>query len=135
MNHFELLGRLTNEPQRNNQMINFTIAVERGKDQNGNKQTDFPRITVFGKTADVIERYLHKGKRVAVEGNIRTGSYQDKTGRTVYTTDLIAFKVDIIDWDNQQSNQQTGYQNNYQGYQQNQYTPPNFDDIDGNVPY
>ena len=135
MNHFELLGRLTADPKRNGPAVSFTLAIDRGKDQNGNKQTDFPRIATFGKVAETCERNLHKGARVAVEGRIQTGSYQGKDGQTVYTTDLNASRVDIIDWPDKQEDNRMPTPSYSHYPQQEQYVPPNFDAIDGNVPY
>lgn len=71
----------------------FTVAIDRGKD----KGADFPRVVAFGKTAENVQKYTAKGKRVAVEGSIHTGSY-DKNGEKVYTTEVNAFKVEFLDW-------------------------------------
>ena len=60
------------------------------------KQADFIRITTFGKQAENCDRYLHKGKQVAVNGRIQTGSYKNKEGQTVYTTDVIANNVEFL---------------------------------------
>lgn len=103
MNRVELIGRLTRDPvvryTSGEQMAvaSFTLAVDRpGKDKNGNKQADFPRVTAFGKTAETIEKYVKKGTAIAVEGRIQTGSYDDKNGNKVYTTDVIADRVEFL---------------------------------------
>ena len=59
-------------------------------------QADFPRIVVFGKQAENCNKFLGKGKQVAVQGRIQTGSYQDKDGKTIYTTDVIADRVQFL---------------------------------------
>ena len=99
MNTVILIGRLTRDPElmftpaTNTAITRFSIAVDRqGKDN----QADFIRITVFGKLAENCDRYLHKGKQVAVQGRIQTGSYKNKEGRTVYTTDVIANTVQFL---------------------------------------
>lgn len=109
MNSVELIGRLTRDPDvrytSGSQMAvaTFTIAIDRPQRQDGGeKQTDFPRITVFGRQAETCEKYLKKGRMVAIQGRIQTGSYQNKNGDTVYTTDVVANRVEFIDWGGQQ---------------------------------
>lgn len=102
MNNVVLIGRLTRDPElryipeSQNAVATFTIAVDRpfAKD----KQADFIRITVFGKPAENCERFLAKGRQVAIQGRLQTGSYKDKEGRTVYTTDVIAERVEFLEW-------------------------------------
>lgn len=97
-----LIGRPTRDPdfratKNGNMVANFTLAVDRDyRDENGNKQTDFPRITAWGKTAELIEKYVKKGSKIAVEGSIMTGSYE-KDGQKVYTTDVNASRVVFLD--------------------------------------
>lgn len=104
MNLVLISGRLTKDPEvrctTGTQMdvAVFTLAIDRGKDKNGEDMgADFPRVTVFGKQAENCERFLGKGCRVSVQGRIQTGSYE-KDGRTVYTTDVIASRVEFIDF-------------------------------------
>ena len=84
--------------------LNLTIAIDRGKDKDGNdKGTDFPRVTVFGRQAENCGRFLAKGKKVAVEAHVQTGSYQ-KDGKTFYTTDIIADRVEFLEWKEKEPN-------------------------------
>lgn len=93
MNNVILIGRLCADPEtRYTQgettmaVSKYTIAVDRrGKD----KGTDFIRCVAFGKNGEFAEKYLTKGMKIAIIGHIQTGSYQDKDGRKVYTTDVI----------------------------------------------
>jgi single-strand DNA-binding protein len=62
------------------------------------KTADFIRIVSFGKTAELCERYLAKGRLVAVQGRIQTGQYKDKNGETRYTTDVVADRVQFLEW-------------------------------------
>ena len=97
----------------------FTLAIDRGKDKNGEDMgADFPRVTVFGKQAENCERYLAKGCRVAVQGKIQTGSYEDKNGQKVFTTDVIAQRVEFIDFKekNPQNANQSAWNDNPPGY-------------------
>lgn len=157
MNSVELIGRLTRDPdiRRNTQntVVTFTLAVDRhDKDNNA----DFPRVTCFGQTADYVAQYVKQGRLVAVQGRIQTGSYTNKKGDTVYTTDVVAFRVEGLPEGNHQQYQQgqqvqqPQYQQQYATpapnqyptqapqppqYQQQQYVPPNFEEIDEDVPY
>lgn len=68
----------------------FTLAVDRKYKKEGEQQTaDFINCIAFGKTAEFIERYLHQGTKIAVVGRIQTGSYTNKDGQKVYTTDVV----------------------------------------------
>lgn len=79
-------------------VTSFTLAVDRPVKKGEEKQADFIRCTVFGKQAEMLEKWSRKGNRIAIEGRIQTGSYQNKNGEKVYTTDVIANRVEIIDW-------------------------------------
>lgn len=102
MNSVILIGRLTRDPELvytpSNQtaVTHFSIAVDRPTAQGKERQADFIRITTFGKQAENCDRYLHKGKQVAVNGRIQTGSYKNKEGQTIYTTDVIANSVEFL---------------------------------------
>jgi single-strand DNA-binding protein len=104
MNSVVLIGRLTRDPElrytASTQMAvaTFTIAIDRPTKAGGEKQTDFPRITVFGKSAENCEKFLVKGRLVAVQGRLQTGSYTNKDGATVYTTDVVADRVEFLEW-------------------------------------
>ena len=104
MNLVELIGRLTKEPEiryTNTQLAvcKFTLAINRGKDSKGNDLgAEYPRITVFGKQGENAHRYLTKGRQVAVQGRIQTGSYKDDNGNTVYTTDVVADRVEYLEY-------------------------------------
>ncbi|MDD7718398.1 MAG: single-stranded DNA-binding protein [Eubacteriaceae bacterium] len=104
MNSVFLIGRLTRDPEvrytaaTQMAVATFTVAIDRPTRPGAEKQTDFPRVTVFGKQAESCEKYLAKGRLVAVEGRLQTGSYQNKDGATVYTTDVVANRVQFLEW-------------------------------------
>ncbi|MGF6376420.1 single-strand DNA-binding protein [Clostridiales Family XIII bacterium PM5-7] len=104
MNSVILIGRLTRDPEvrytAGTQMAvaSFTVAIDRPVRAGGEKQTDFPRVTVFGKQAENCEKYLTKGRLVGIQGRLQTGSYQNKDGNTVYTTDVVADRVEFLEW-------------------------------------
>ena len=123
MNSVILIGRLTRDPElrytSGTQMAvaKFSIAVDRPVRAGKEREADFPRITVFGKQAENCERYLAKGRMVGVQGRLQTGSYQDKDGRTVYTTDVIADRVEFLEWgDRKDSGQSAGQSYGAQNY-------------------
>ena len=105
MNNVVLIGRLTKKPEvryttggPDGQLAvaSFTLAINRPKRAGQDEQADFPRITVFGRQAENCERYLDKGRQVAVQGRLQTGSYTNKDGQTVYTTDVVAERVEFL---------------------------------------
>ena len=104
MNSVNLIGRLTRDPEvrytsgTQTAVTSFTIAIDRITREGAEKQADFPRITVFGKQAENCEKYLAKGRKVAIEGRLQTGSYQNKNGDTVYITDVVANRVEFLEW-------------------------------------
>lgn len=104
MNSVVLIGRLTRDPELrytpSTQMAiaTFSIAIDRPARAGEEKKTDFPRITVFGKAAENCERFLAKGRLVGVQGRLQTGSYTNKNGDTVYTTDVVADRVEFLEW-------------------------------------
>lgn len=104
MNNVVLIGRLTRDPEMrytpNTQMAvcSFTVAIDRPVKAGAEKQTDFPRVIVFGKTAENCERFLAKGRLVGIQGRIQTGSYKNKDGATVYTTDVVADRVEFLEF-------------------------------------
>lgn len=99
MNQVNLIGNLTKDPdvkytQDQLAIARFSITINTGY---GKKQrTDFPNIVVFGKQAENCERYLSKGRKVGITGRIQTGSYKNKEGKKVYTTDVIAERVEFL---------------------------------------
>lgn len=134
MNSVQLIGRLTKDPDiRYNQgtdtkSARYTLAVDRmRKGPDGQSQADFIQCVAFRNVADFAERYLHKGSKIAVTGSIQTGSYTDRNGNKVYTTDVIVNTQEFAE--SRQQTQNNGYQaqpNNYQPQQnQGQYAPQN----------
>lgn len=115
MNNVSLIGRLTRDPEvrytAGTQMAvaRFNLAIDRTVGQGKEKQTDFPSIVAFGKTAELCERYLSKGRQVAVQGRLQTGSYQNKDGATVYTTDVMADRIEFLGSKNDGSTEKEGY--------------------------
>ena len=122
MNSVVLIGRLARDPELsytpNTQtaVCRFTLAVDRPRRQGEDQGADFLRITVFGRQAETCDRYLSKGRQAAVHGRIETGSYKNREGVTVYTTDIIADRVEFLGGGNGGGQGQGGsYQSQSQG--------------------
>jgi len=112
MNNVVLIGRLVRDPElkfipsSGRAVANFTLAVDKelSKDMKadfeskGKPTADFIRITVFGKSAENCANYLKKGIMTSVSGRISTGSYTTKSGEKRYTTEVIANRVEFIEW-------------------------------------
>ena len=101
MNVVVLTGRLTKDVELSytttgTAKATFTLAVDRIK-KTEDQTADFIRITVWSAQAENCNRYLHKGSKCAVHGRIQTGSYKDRNGQTVWTTDVIAERVEFLD--------------------------------------
>ena len=123
MNQVILIGRLARDPELsytpNTQTAKttFTIAVDRPRRQGEDAGADFIRITVWGRQAETCDRYLSKGRQVAVSGRIQTGSYKNREGVTVYTTDVVADRVEFLGGGQGQGGRDNGYRGGYQGGQ------------------
>ena len=111
MNKVELIGRLTKEPEikltsNQTQYCNFTVAVDRRfKDANGQRGTDFINCLAWKQTAVFIQKYFHKGNRIAIVGSIQTRSYDDQNGQKHFVTEVIADEVYFVESQNNQGNQ------------------------------
>lgn len=100
MNKVIMIGRVTKDVEvkatpNGKSVTMFTLAVDDGHGEN--KRTYFPNIVVWGKTAEVCGKYLHKGSKVAVSGKLTTRSYE-KDGHKVYVTEVVADMYDGIEF-------------------------------------
>lgn len=134
MNNVDLIGRIAREIEvrytSGSQMAvaRFPLAINRGKKNGEDHGADFPTILCFGKTAENLEKYSGKGLRVAVNGRLQTGSYTNKDGVKVYTTEVIANHVEFIDF------KENSAQNANQGATDD--IPPGFSAIDeSDIPF
>lgn len=136
MNSVSLVGRLTRDPEvryTDSQMAvaRFAIAIDRFQRSGEERKTDFPNIVVFGKTAENCEKYLRKGRQVAVQGRIQTGSYTNKEGKKVYTTDVVADRVEFLGrGDGGSSQERSEGEPSF-----DDATPPGFTDIGDDMPF
>lgn len=112
MNKVVLMGRLTRDPNitySNNEnhmaIARFSLAVDRrrGKNSNGENNTDFISCVAFGTQAEFVEKYLHKGIKMTLSGRIQTGNYTNKDGVKVYTTDVVVEEMEFAESKNASS--------------------------------
>ena len=104
MNKVILMGRLVRDPdvrytqgQEQMAIAKFTLAVDRRFKKEGEQSADFISCTAFGKNGEFVEKYLHKGTKIALEGHWQTGSYTNKDGNKVYTNDCIVEGLDFAE--------------------------------------
>lgn len=112
MNNVSLIGRLSKDidvrysqnSSNNTAIARTSIAVDRKIKRDGEPTADFINVIAFGKTAEFIEKYFSKGMRIGVRGHIQTGSYTNKDGVKVYTTDVIVDECEFVESKNNQNN-------------------------------
>ena len=104
MNKVILMGRLTRDPDIRYStgdsplcVGKYTLAVDRRFKRDGQPTTDFINCVLFGKQAEFAEKYLTKGTKLVVSGRIQTGSYKNKDGATIYTTDVVVEEQDFAE--------------------------------------
>ena len=110
------MGRLVRDPDvrysnganGSTAVARYTLAVDRKFKQEGQQTADFINCIAFGKLGEFAEKYLHKGVKIAIAGRIQTGSYTNKDGQKVYTTDVVVEEQEFCE--SKASNQQS--QNN-----------------------
>ena len=140
MNNVVLIGRTTRDPElryipgSGTAVTKFGLAVDKGLSkqqkhefESQNKPTaDFINIVVWGKMAESAANYLAKGRLVAIQGRIQTGSYDDKDGKKVYTTEVVANNVEFLEWGDKQNNQTS---------QSNDFSPDGFHPSNDDIPF
>lgn len=113
MNKIILVGCLTKDPElsatQNSSYVRFNLAVDRRFKRDGDEVTaDFPSCIAWGKTAEFIDKYFHKGMKLGLVGRIQTGSYTNRDGQKVYTTDVVAEEVEFVESKNASSGNSGG---------------------------
>jgi single-strand DNA-binding protein len=136
MNQVNLIGRLVRDPElrfisnTGTAVCNFTLAVDKNLsrekkqqfESQGKPTADFIRIQAWGKQGEAAANYLVKGRQVAIQGSIQTGSYE-KNGVRHYTTDILANRVEFLEWGDQ------GGQSAGNGYDQAQMDVQDYSDV------
>ena len=132
MNSVHIIGRVTKDLElrktaSGTSVIQFTLAVPRNKEE-----ADFINFVAYGKTADNMSRYVHKGSQIAVEGRIQTRNYEGKNGR-VYVTEVVCNNVQFLDPRSDATSQNTYGQANTYGTQQKSAMDPKHDYMQGDT--
>lgn len=111
MNKVILMGRLVRDPEvrysqgeTSTAIARYTLAVDRKYKQDGQESADFISCIAFGRNAEFTEKYLRKGTKIATVGRIQTGSYTDRNGNKVYTTDVVIEEQEFAESKSSQSN-------------------------------
>lgn len=117
MNKVILMGRLTRNPEvrygageNSTAVARYTIAVERRFKRDGEQSADFIGCVAFGRNAEFAEKYLRQGTKIVLTGRIQTGSYTNRDGQKVYTTDIVVEEQEFAESKTAAGN---GGQNNY----------------------
>ena len=104
MNKVILMGRLTRDPdirystgESATAVARYTLAVDRRFRRDGEQTADFIGCVAFGRNAEFAEKYLHQGTKIVAVGRIQTGSYTNKDGQKVYTTDVIVEQIEFAE--------------------------------------
>ena len=116
MNKVILMGRLTRDPEtrygadKTTAIVRYTLAVDRRFKREDGPTADFIQCIAFGKSGEFAEKYFRQGQRVLVTGRIQTGSYTNKEGQKVYTTDVIVDEQEFADSKREQSDSNSNTQ-------------------------
>jgi len=136
MNKVVLIGRLTRDPDlrytdQGTPVASFSLAVNRRKQKDKPQEADFIRCVAWGATGENLSKYQSKGSQIAVHGRIQTGSYEDKDGKKVYTTDVIAEEIEYLG--SKKDNQSNNDSNQDYGVPLDDFHP--IDDNDDGLPF
>ena len=152
LNKVTLIGRITRDLElRRTQSgianVSFSLAVDKGLSRQKREEfeaqnrptADFPRVVVWGQMAENLARYCGKGSQIAVVGRIETGSYEDKDGKMVYTTDIVAENVEFLSKSTQDESKSNSGINTNRGNQNQSdgFFEDDFSEIedDGRLPF
>lgn len=102
MNKVCLIGRLTSKPElrytsSNIAVTKFNVAINRKPKEDGTREADFIGCIAWKSAAETITKYFDKGSQIGIEGRIQTGSYDDKDGKKIYTTDVVVESITFLD--------------------------------------
>ncbi len=118
MNKVILMGRLTRDPevrysqgQNSTAIAKFSLAVDRRFRRDGQPEADFFNCTCFGKQAEFVEKYLHKGTKVVVVGSVQNDNYTNKEGQQVYSVQIMVDEIEFAESKNSSESSGNTYQN------------------------
>lgn len=132
MNHVQLIGRLTKDPElrytsQGVGVASFALAVQRNfSDGNGERQTDFIQCIVWRKLAETIANHLVKGSLIACEGRIQTRNYENQQGQRVYVTEVVVNEVQFLESKEQMQSRKATKQQSFLDNQNLEETVPSY---------
>ncbi|NME49882.1 single-stranded DNA-binding protein [Enterococcus cecorum] len=132
MNHVQLIGRLTKDPElrytsQGVGVATFTLAVQRNySDNNGERQTDFIQCISWRKLAETIANHLVKGSLIACEGRIQTRNYENQQGQRVYVTEIVVNEVQFLESKKQMQHRKSTKQQSFLDNQNLEETMPTY---------
>lgn len=140
INKVVLVGRLTKDPVLRKtangvSVTSFTVACTRRFKQDGQPEADFINTVAWNKTADIVAQYTHKGSLVGVEGRIQTRSYDDKDGKRVYVTEVVADSVQFLESKSAAASNANVPEVNNQSYQEPYETSGTLDIASDDLPF
>lgn len=144
LNKVMIIGRLGADPEQKtlssgNALTTFNVATsENWKDKDGQKQerTEWHRIVVWGKLAEICGKYLAKGREAFIEGKLQTRSWEDQQGQKKYTTEVVATNVQFIGGQSQQSSSDYSNQNDTSNDPFSDFSPePDFNNAGDEIPF
>ena len=143
MNKVVLVGRLTRDPEvrvfsNGNPVANFTLAINRNyKNKDGNIDADFIPVAVYGRQADVIQKYVTKGSQLGVDGRIQVRSYDAQDGSKRYVTEVIADRIELMGSrrDNNESSPVNAYVDTTSSVYMDQPSPETGVDVSNDDPF
>lgn len=143
MNKVVLVGRLTRDPEvrvfsNGNPVANFTLAINRNfKNKDGNVDADFIPVAVYGRQADVIQKYVTKGSQLGVDGRIQVRSYDAQDGSKRYITEVIADRIELMGSrrDNNESSPVNAYVDTTSSVYMDQPSPETGVDVSNDDPF
>ncbi len=138
MNKVILIGRTTKEidlrrTTNGNAVVSFTLAVDNPfqKDENGRPTADFINCVAWNKTAEIMDQYVSKGQKIAVEGRIQTRNYEDKEGKRVYITEVLVSNLEMLEY----VKKDTVQEQNEDSYSTNVEQEEEYEELDDDLPF
>ena len=117
MNKVIMMGRLTKDPEvryygaDNKALANFSLAVDRRFKKQGQPEADFFNCTAFAKTAEFVEKYLHKGTKIVLDGELQNNNYTDKNGNKQYAVQIVVNSLEFAESKGSQQDSQNENKN------------------------
>ena len=138
MNKAILIGRTTKEidlrrTTNGNAVVSFTLAVDNPfqKNEEGKNTVDFINCVAWNKTAEIMDRYVSKGQKIAVEGRIQTRNYEDKDGKRVYVTEVLVSNLEMLEY----VKKDTIQEQNEDSYSTNVEQEEEYEELDDDLPF